>query len=302
MVTRCTRAALLLLLLGAAPALADDVSGRPPFLWRAQGACNSVYLLGSVHFAHRDMYPLDPIIERMFARSPNLVVELDLEREAASVIALTMREGFYQGGQSLKQALSAELYVQVRDYAATLGMPAVSVTQMKPWLLALSLSVLQAAAAGFEPDAGIDRYFLDRAGGKRIVALEDAELQIGLFSRLPDAMQVRFLKETVNVAVDQQAVGQLLDTWRDGDAEALRALLHASLDHPDGAELYRRVFVDRNRDMAAAILQLLQESEDYFVVVGVGHFVGPLNILELLEEGGVAAERVVGGEPSRATD
>ena len=274
--------------------MADQGAGHPLFLWRAQGASNSVYLLGSVHFADRDMYPLDPVIERAFARSPNLVVELDLEREAARVATLTMREGFYREGQSLKQALPAELYLQVRDYAGALGMPAASVTQMKPWLLSLSLSVLQAAAAGFEPEIGIDRYLLDRAAGKRITALEDTELQIGLFSTLPEAMQVRFLKETVNASVDHQTVGQLLDAWRDGDEETLRALLHASLDHPDGAELYRRVFVDRNRNMAAAILQLLQENEDYFVVVGVGHFVGPLNILELLEEDGVATERVPG--------
>ena len=285
----------------AVPALADEGTGHPLFLWRTQGASNSVYLLGSVHFADRAMYPLDPVIERAFARIPNLVVELDLEREAARVATLTMQEGFYRDGQSLKQHLPAELYLQVRDFAGGLGMPAASVTQMKPWLLALSLSVLQAAAAGFEPEIGIDRYLLDRAAGKRITALEDAELQIGLFSGLPHPMQVRFLKETVNAAVDQQAVGQLLDAWRDGDADALRALLHASLDHPDGAELYQRVFVDRNRNMAAAILELLRESEDYFVVVGVGHFVGPLNILELLAGDGVAAERVVGAGRRPAT-
>ena len=279
---------------GPGALLAQEGAGHPLFLWRAAGATNSVYLLGSVHFGDQQMYPLDPVIEREFARIPNLVVELDLEREAKRVATLTMREGFYAGGQSLKQHLPAELYVEVRDYAATLGMPAATVTQMKPWLLSLSLSVMQAAAAGFEPEIGIDRYLLERAGGKRITALEDADLQIALFSGLPLDMQVRFLKETLNAAVDTQAVGRLLDTWRAGDAEALRSLLHASLDHSDGAELYRRVFVERNRSMADAILELLQQSEDYFVVVGVGHFVGPSNILELLAADGVATLRVHG--------
>lgn len=47
------------------------------FLWKVSSDVNTVYILGSVHIARADLYPLDEVIEDAYDRSKNLVVEID---------------------------------------------------------------------------------------------------------------------------------------------------------------------------------------------------------------------------------
>ena len=282
----------LALLLAAVLAVGQERAVGDLFFWRASGSANHVYLLGSIHVGERDMYPLDPLIESTFARVPNLVVEVDLAAEAENMAALVMRHGFYPAGQSLKSDLPPGIYARALARGRLLGLPAASVLQMRPWLLALTIGVLDASAAGFEPAIGVDAYLIGRSAGKRIIALESADYQIGLFSSLPVTLQARLLKETLAADADLGSLASLLELWRAGDAEQLTAVMHGALDHGDGAELYEQIFVQRNRQMARAIGELLDQSQDYFVVVGVGHFLGPQNVLELLAAENIFAVRL----------
>ena len=61
LMTRNLRIAVLPLVMAiglAIPALA----GGDPFLWEVEGEGAKAYLLGSLHFATEDVYPLDPAI------------------------------------------------------------------------------------------------------------------------------------------------------------------------------------------------------------------------------------------------
>jgi len=216
-----------------------------------------------------------------------------MEREADAAASLTMLRGFYGAGETLKSDLPPELYRRVLQRATQLGIPAASVVQMRPWLLALTISILAASAASFEPSIGIDAYLLNRSAGKHVSALETAEFQIGLFSGLPMALQACMLEESADA--DVASVERLLELWRAGDAQQLGALMHDALAHPDGEALYQVIFVERNRQMAATVERLLADVENYLVVApGIRHFLGPDNVLRLLECAGFPTVRLSG--------
>ena len=54
--------------------------------------------------------------------------------------------------------------------------------------------------------------------------------------------------------------------------------------------LYQRLLVARNRRFAAAIAQMAKGRRRIFVVVGVGHLVGPQGVPTLLRQAGLTVQ------------
>ncbi len=50
------------------------------FLWEVSSESNTVYILGSIHLARKDIYPLDPVIEDSFAKADYLVIESNIQK------------------------------------------------------------------------------------------------------------------------------------------------------------------------------------------------------------------------------
>ena len=62
-------------------------------------------------------------------------------------------------------------------------MPLELINRQKPWLLALTLEALELMKLGFDPQYGIDAYFLSKAqGSKKILELEGVDEQFNLLS------------------------------------------------------------------------------------------------------------------------
>ena len=80
---------------------------------------------------------------------------------------------------------------------------------------------------------------------------------------------------------------RLVDGWAQSDAQALvkEVITPPRRDTPG---VYTRLLVDRNRRFTARIEQMLKGSGHVFVVVGVGHLVGPDGVPAMLRRDGVA--------------
>ena len=73
----------------------------------------------------------------------------------------------------------------------------------------------------------------------------------------------------------------MLSAWRRGDSKALADLLAEGFEqYPD---LYRPLTVDRNRRWVPQVEALLDDREDYLVIVGTLHLVGKDSLIDLLE-------------------
>lgn len=282
---------LLLLLACSALARADKL-----FLWEVEGAHNRVYLLGTVHFARSDAYPLPDAMERAFRRARVLAVELDPTDLA--VQQQIVQRGLYAADDSLRRHLPADTYRATQEAAARIGLQAAFVDRAKPWLMGSALIAVAAMRAGYQPDMGIDSVLVARAKaeGKQVVELESADLQLRLFESMTPAEQVLFVKQALETVGDGEAAGMfdtLFDLWRRGDTDGMAAITRLGLeDEPLARDFIRRLLTDRNVDMAAKVERLLAGGDDAVVAVGAAHLAGPGSLVELLARRGYAVRQV----------
>jgi len=263
------------------------------FFWQVTSGQATVYLMGSIHFADKSFYPLRPEIEQAFRRSDALVVELDISKVDSRKYNQLLQGGMYKNGRTIKDALSEETWLQLRQRLRHLNVPYDSVKNYKPGILVLTLSAVQVMKMGFDPALGIDAYFLAGAGQKKIIELETLEQQINLFLNIPDGDLL--LKESL-YSLDEAEIlmAEMVRYWKTGDEKKMKKMLFddALREYPAFSKIYDSLFYARNENMTKKIEKMLKQSGRYFVVVGSGHLIGERGIVDTLRKNGYEVTRL----------
>jgi uncharacterized protein YbaP (TraB family) len=274
----------------------DSLSqSKKSFLWKVQSKTNTVYLLGSIHYLKKEMYPLDEKIEKAFEQSEILVVEADVSNIKKEDIQKLMENAFYTENDTLQKHLSAETYGLVKKKLEELGASLEVANKYQPWFLGLNLVSLEALKLGFDPNYGIDRYFLEKAAErKKIFELESLEYQFKLFSALSEKDQGSFLLYVVkDIKVLEQELDKLVKAWTTGDEKRIELIMTKSIKEDKRlAPIYEKLVIERNKKMVSKIEEYLKEKETFFVVVGAGHLIGNQGIIELLKGKGFLPEQL----------
>ncbi len=268
------------------------------FFWKVTSAKNpsahaTVYLMGSIHFADKSFYPLRPEIEQAFKKSHALVVELDISKaDHQAYNRLLLQRGVYKNGNTIKDVVSKATWLQLRQRLQDLNVPYDSVKNYKPGVLVLTLAAVQVMQMGFDPQLGIDAYFLSKASQKKIIELETLEQQLNLFLNIPNSELL--LKESLySLDEAETLMAEMVGYWKSGDEKKMNQLLFedALNDYPMFSEIYDRLFYDRNNSMTMKIEKILKQQGSYFVVVGSGHLIGDRGIVNALRKNGYNVER-----------
>ena len=287
---------LALVSLLIAPALSAQekiVPGAKHSLWKVQGKTNSVYLLGSIHFLKKEFYPLAAPIEDAYKKSSTVAFEADFdEMEKPETQFKFLAMGQYPDGETLEQNVDKETYQLLqKKLDGTLFQPVIG--QFRPWMAAMTIAVLELQKLGFDPQSGLDRYFFQKAkgDGKKIIAFETVDFQMGLFTGLSKDDQKLFLKETLQ-EMDRFAktFADIIDAWKTGDAKRLDTqVLEDMRKYP---AIYKKLLLDRNQSWIPKIEELLAGGKDAFVCVGAAHMVGVEGVVELLRKKGYKIEQL----------
>jgi len=265
------------------------------FLWKVQSKTNTVYLLGSIHFFKKELYPLPRSIEDAFDQSATLVVEANVNDTRQMDLQQLVTKAIYADDDTLVKHVSKETFELIKKRAQGLGIPVELINKQKPWFLGLMFSSVELIRLGFDPNEGIDRYFLSKATGKKkIVELESLEYQIDLFSNLSDQEQEQFL---LMILSDVNTLGKefnsLLEAWTSGDTKGVEKIMTQSVTEDKSlSPIYEVLINDRNKRMASKIEDFLKTKETYFVIVGAGHLVGEKGIVEILKTKGYSVEQM----------
>jgi uncharacterized protein YbaP (TraB family) len=262
--------------------------------WQVAGDSARLTLLGSVHMAFPDVYPLREELETAFENADALVVEVDITGPgAAEIQRLLLDEGMLPAGQTVEHYLSTPVWHSLQAYMDRHALPGDSVVRMKPGLLATTLSALRLAEFGMQVEHGIDRHFLNRVqGDKPVLELESPAEQVALLLDFPDPDLL--MAQTLLQLEDMEAIiAPVYEAWLEGDSTTLYQLLLAQerARHPEFEAIYQRFFDDRNHAMADRLTELLAGEGHYFVVVGAGHLVGEEGIIALLQRAGFTISR-----------
>lgn len=265
------------------------------FLWKVQSKTNTIYLLGSIHYLKKEMYPLDEKIEKAFKESDVLAVEADVTNIEKVDVQKLFGGAFYTENETLEKHLSPKTYALLKKKLNDLGASLEVANKYKPWFLAISLVSLEISKLGFDPNYGIDRYFLANASEtKRILELESLEYQFHLSSSLPEKDQELFLLYTLkDMKVLEKELDRLIKAWRTGDARGVESIITRTVKEDKRlVPIFEKFIYQRNRNMALKIEDYLKTKETYFVVVGAGHLVGRQGIIQILRDKGFTVEQL----------
>jgi len=262
--------------------------GETTSVWSIKGAHNTVYLAGSVHALPRDQAQLPPQLERAYAASKVIVMEVDLDDlNPLEAVQFVTSNGTLPADKDLEGVMGASRYATVARLAESLDLPELVIARLEPWAAAMVLTQFALVKSGFDPQLGIDMQITERAktDGKRIDGLETVIDQLSIFDSRSFEEQTKFLVDSANdVSSLHEDLDRLVAAWRNGD---LRGLEKEFLkERAQAPALYDELLGKRNRKWLPQIEKLLDDDQDCLVLVGTLHFVGSDGLLELLTRAG----------------
>jgi len=263
-------------------------------LWEARGKGGSVYLLGSIHFAKDDIYPLAKPMEQAYERSSIVVFEADLgEMKSLETQTKLLKVGMCPAGETLSQHVGKETYTALQSWLKNaVGEPS-ALDPMKPWLASMSVVALELQKLGFNPNQGIDEHFYSQAKSdkKEIRGLETVDFQISLFADLSTEDNELFLKSMLEDADRFPKIfADVIEAWKSGNASKIEPLLlEITRKYP---AIHKKFLTDRNRVWLPKIEELLRGEKNVFVVIGMAHLVGKDGLVELLKKKGFRVEQL----------
>lgn len=272
--------ALLLCLLLPLHAFAD------PAFYRVSKGNQQHWLLGSIHAGKPALYPLPEPVERAWLQSRALVMEVDMHRitpqQWQGMGALTR----LADGQSLKQYLPAELYQRTLMAGARYGLDEATLTPLRPWFAAITLTQAAMARANFNSEFGIDQHFATRAAkeGKPVMGLETLLEQLGYLASVGEHQSLMLASTLDELPMIETAFAAAMAAWQQGDEATLINLLKEEMAPPALQRwLEQTLLAERNHNWLQKWPTLTNES---FIVVGALHLYGEQGLLALLEQQG----------------
>ena len=272
-------------------ALAD---GSLHALWEVHGKHNTVYILGSIHVLRPSDYPLAPAMLNAYSAAQTIYMEVNLQEfDSQAVQAEMLSSAIMPEDKGLPAVLGKERYGRAYALAHEVGVELPSFDQFAPWFAAEAISQLQLMHLGFQPQSGVEAYFLERArtDGKSVAGLETVHDQIALFQNMSLDSQAEYLISSLEQAHDlPREVDEMVRAWQRGDTQWFTNELKSELG--GDPQLYQSVLVARNRKWLPKIEALLKDDKNYLVIVGTGHLVGRGSVIDLLKKDGIGATQL----------
>jgi uncharacterized protein YbaP (TraB family) len=265
--------------------------GTAHALWEIHGKHNTVYLLGSIHVLRPSDYPLAPELVAAYQHAQSLIMEVNLQNlDPQSMQTELLASAMLRDGKTLPAILGRQRYDKATALAHDVGVDLAQFDQFAPWFAAEAISQLQLMQLGFQPESGVEMYFLQLAKGdsKSVAGLETVHDQIALFDALSMDAQSEYLLTSLEEAHDlPKEVDSMVKAWNRGDTQWFERQMKSEFGRDP--TLYQSVLVARNRKWVPKIEALLNEDKNYLVIVGTGHLVGTGSVIDLLKKDGIGA-------------
>ena len=258
-------------------------------LYEASFEKNLVYVFGTLHVGKAEFYPLNVATIRALTRSAFLVVEADIQDQAAvakQITELTM----LPSSSSLDRYVTPIVMNKVTRLLEKYQFPKERAVQMKPWMLASTLTALEAKHLGYDPGWGTEAFLFGvaKAQKKPVIEMEGLSFQFEIQNGLSAEEQLAFLEETIG-EIEKGSAGRritaLAEAWARASAVDLEKVRQGMRQSQSsyGKFSNTKMLDERNVTMAAHIDDYLHSGKQHFVAVGVLHLVGEKNIIDLLK-------------------
>jgi uncharacterized protein YbaP (TraB family) len=282
---RCWLTALAFAALAACAPSPDPA--RPAF-WQITGPQGQKgWLLGTIHALPRPAAWRSPAIGAALGEANVVAVEIADLDDAAKMAGLFDKLEHSPGLPPLSARVDPALRGALAGLLAEAHRSEADFATTETWSAALRLA--RAGDSADDSANGVDRAVLRSVGAKRVVELEGAAGQLGLFDAMPEAEQRAMLNAVLRDS-GQDESADLAAAWRKGDfakieAETRRGML------ADPA-LRETLFTGRNKVWADQLAVRLNRGERVFVAVGAAHMAGGDGLAAMLAARGFKVVRV----------
>jgi len=285
-----TRIALLLAALLACAARAQATG----FLWEATRGADRVLLVGTLHVG-KPHFAVPPAV----AAAQVVAFEANVFDAQASLAAAQRYAMYADGAPGLDARADAALLARLRRIGAERAGGLPLCCRMKPWMVANTLVLLEAAAAGLSPAFGTEAllYQFALAGGKPVVEIEGVEEQLRLFDEAAPSVQLDYLRyalDSVESGAGRAEIERLVAAWERGDEAAMESLAGEMARSDSAARRFvaERIFRGRHPKMLAAIERYAASGRLHAVAIGSLHYFGADGLLPLLRSRGFTVRRL----------
>ena len=265
-------------------------STEKSFLWELSDGEKQLYLLGSIHVAKQDLFPLKHSIEAAYNNAEAIAVEVDLQKAAGIMPLLLQQHAFLPPEQHVADIISLESNAMLIQHLDTIHIDYDRVSGMKPWYLSILISNISLERIGARSYLGIDQYFTTRAysDDKDILELEGADRQLKMLDNLPYSEQEYLLRSAILDDARMETVfEEMVTLWRTGDLKGLNDFFEAELtEYPELKAFNHTLITQRNKVFVEKIIRLLEEKKRILVIIGAAHFTGETGIINALKKRG----------------
>ncbi len=274
---------------------AEIADGSKGLFYRVEGGENDLYLFGTLHFGEEGMYPLHEKVYEAFEKADVLGLELDLaEVSDAELNEKVTRIGFFQDDTEITDVISDQLFEEFFSLVEGPGVEREMLKDYKPWFAAFELSILAVLEAGYNPEAGVENYLLEKAEEKEmeVIGLETISKQFAPFEKLSDESQAIYLEQTIEeYERAEEELEELIYNWKEGNVEAYSEDRKELIEEAETESLreFQIAFMhERDKYMAQQIEELLIDDtgSNYFIAVGSLHLAGENSIVDYLDNKG----------------
>lgn len=281
----------------AAPSLAQ--APRPdldPAVWVVKDADTTIYLFGTVHALDGKGDWFNDEVKSSFEASNELVLEIITPENQMAVLPLLQKYAIDTSGKTLTSKLSPKHQALLAEKLKAAGMPAGALDKFRPFFAAMTLTVVDMASLGINPESGAEKVLTKAAKERKlpIGEVESMERQFQMMNALEEKEQIRLLEATLEDSKEARDVlTDMIGAWGKGDAESVAALLNDT--NKESPALYKLLVSDRNKAWAEWIDDRLDKPGTVFMAVGAGHLAGPDSVQRFLKDRGIASRRVPAG-------
>ena len=269
-----------------------QAAGEGPALWSVSDADSTIYLFGTVHVLRPDTPWGSAKVDAAFDASQNVIFEISNPDDQAALMPLIQQHGL--SPQTPLSSLLTPAELAALDTAArSIGGSAAQFDPLRPWLVALSLSVAPLVKAGYDPASGVEMILKHRAeeAGKPVTGLETIDRQVEILAGLSQETQLAFLRSTLEDFDEATTeLDTLVDAWAVGDVETINRVGVIDM-RTASQEVYDALLTRRNTVWADEIQTILAGSGTTFIAVGSAHLAGDDSVQEILEARGVEVTR-----------
>ena len=262
-------------------------------VWKIQKGESVMYLGGTCHLLRQSDFPLPAEFDKAYRESDIVVFETDLgEFNNPSAQAKLMSKAMYNDGSTVDKHLSSQTYKLLSGYCEANGIPLGVLKQFKPSMIVVMMEAVELAKLNVTQE-GVDTFFykLAKRDKKIVEGLETVDEQISYLAGMGEGNEDAFVRYTIEdfKSIERQ-YESLVAAWKKGDTRRIYDLMVADLK--EMPKLYKELLTDRNKNWLPLIDAYQKTPQKRFILVGVGHLVGPDGILEALRQKGYKVEKL----------